>query len=89
MTSKSRSTFAEFEQSTNQIAASLLAAGALPGDRIGIWSTNHVEWIQTQFAAAKAGLILVNINPSYNSADLAFVLKMCQIKGIISDTNYE
>ena len=88
MASKSRSTFSEFEKSTNQIAASLLAAGALPGDRIGIWSTNHVEWIQTQFAAAKAGIILVNINPSYKSAELAFVLKMCEIKGLISDTIY-
>jgi len=82
------STFAEFEKSTNNISSSLLAAGARPGDRIGIWSPNHVEWIETQMAAAKAGLILVNINPSYKSAELAYVLKMCGITGMVSDTKY-
>lgn len=82
------STFSQFEESTNKIAAAFLAAGLKPGDRIGIWSPNHVEWIETQFAAAKAGLILVNINPSYKYKELAYVLKMCGIKGLVSDTKY-
>ena len=88
MTPNIRSTFAGLEETTNRVAASLLAAGAKPGDRIGIWSTNHAEWIETQFAAAKAGLILVNINPSYKSDELAYALKMCNITALISDTQY-
>ena len=83
-----RSTFAEFEAQTNKIASSLLAQGVKPGDRIGIWSPNHVEWVETQFAAAKTGAILVNINPSYKSDELAYVLKMCGITGLVSDTEY-
>ncbi len=59
------------------------------GDRIGIWSSNHVEWIETQFAAAKAGLILVNINPAYKSEELAYVTKLCGISAIVSDTIYK
>ena len=58
-------TFEQFEIKTNNIAANFLASGLSPGDRIGIWSPNHLEWMETQFAAAKAGLILVNVNPSY------------------------
>ena len=60
-----KTTFEKFENVTNNIAANLLASGLSPGDRIGIWSPNHLEWMETQFAAAKAGLILVNVNPSY------------------------
>ena len=79
----------------------------------GIWSPNHLEWIETQvgfqssisgqtsdwclelklktrskFAAAKAGLILVNLNPSYTASELAFVLEKCKIKTIICDNKY-
>src|ERR1700743_1760717 len=48
----------------------LLALGLKPGERIGIWSPNNAEWVVTQFATAKAGLILVNINPAYRLAGL-------------------
>ena len=49
--------------------------GCEPGDRVGIWSPNRAEWVVAQFATAKAGLILVNINPAYRPAELAYVLR--------------
>jgi len=85
---KSRANFEDFEVRTNRIAAGFLAAGLKPGECIGIWSPNHEEWIETQFAAAKAGIVLVNVNPSYKSAELAYVLKMCDIRALVSDTFY-
>ena len=56
---------AELAARADALAAGLLALGLEPGDRIGIWSPNCAEWALTQFATAKAGLILVNINPAY------------------------
>jgi len=60
-------------------AADLLAAGLLElelevGDRVGIWSPNRFEWVVTQFATARAGLILVNVNPAYRLAELEYAL---------------
>ena len=75
-----RITFEHLENDTNRVAAGLIASGLKKGDRLGIWSPNHYEWILTQFAAAKAGLILVNINPSYRPKELAYALEKCQIK---------
>ena len=83
-----RYTFQQFEAETNRVAAGLLASGLAPGDRLGLWSHNHPEWLITQFAAAKAGLVLVNVNPSYRPHELAYALEKCQIKGLISDTKW-
>jgi fatty-acyl-CoA synthase len=58
---KIRWTYGEFRQKVDALAAGLVALGLKPGDRIGIWSQNNAEWVLTQFATAKAGLILVNI----------------------------
>jgi fatty-acyl-CoA synthase len=55
-------------------AAGLLALGLEPGERVGIWAPNCAEWILAQFATAKAGLILVNINPAYRTAELEYAL---------------
>ena len=63
--SKVRLTFAQLDTRAIEFAAGLLALNLQPGDRIGIWAPNCVEWTITQYAAAKAGLILVNINPAY------------------------
>ena len=60
-----RWTYAELDERVDAFAAGLLALGLEPGDRVGIWSPNNAEWVVTQFATAKAGLILVNINPAY------------------------
>ena len=62
---KVRWTYAEMKDRVDALAAGLLALGLEPGDRIGVWAPNCAEWALTQFATAKAGLILVNINPAY------------------------
>ena len=64
---KVRLTYSELRQRVDQLAGGLLALGLEPGDRIGIWSPNNTEWVLTQFATAKIGLILVNINPAYRT----------------------
>src|SRR5246127_3650353 len=69
-----RWTFAELAARAENLAAGLLALGLRPGDRIGIWSPNNSEWVLTQFASAKAGLILVNINPAYRITELEYAL---------------
>ena len=58
-----RWTYGELKERVDAFAAGLLALGLKRGDRIGVWSPNNAEWVVTQFATAKAGLILVNINP--------------------------
>ena len=65
-----RWTYAELDAAVDNMARGLLALGFEPGDRIGIWSPNNVEWVVTQFATAKAGIILVNINPAYRIGEL-------------------
>ena len=60
---KVRLSYAGLRQAVDRLAAGLLTLGLHPGDRIGIWSPNNSEWVLTQFATAKVGLILVNINP--------------------------
>ena len=62
--------YARFREEVEMTAAGLLSLGLKPGDRIGIWSPNKAEWVVTQFATAKAGLILVNINPAYRLHEL-------------------
>lgn len=69
-----RLSYAELKQRVDAIAAGLIALGLKPGDRIGIWSPNNLEWVLTQFATAKAGLILVNINPAYRSHELEYAV---------------
>jgi fatty-acyl-CoA synthase len=69
-----RWTYAEFNERVTRLAAGLVRLGLLPGDRVGIWSPNCAEWVLTQFATARAGLIMVNINPAYRRAELEFAL---------------
>lgn len=78
-----RWTFAQLNDAANEMAAGLLAIGFEPNDRIGIWSPNNIEWVITQFATAKAGLILVNINPAYRVGELEYALNKVECTGII------
>jgi len=66
------------------LAAGLLSLGLNPGDRIGIWAPNCAEWTVTQFASAKAGLILVNINPAYRLSELEFCLRKVGCRALIT-----
>jgi fatty-acyl-CoA synthase len=80
---KVRMTYGELQQAVDKLAAGLLTLGLEPGDRIGIWSPNNSEWVLTQFATAKAGLILVNINPAYRSTEVEYALNKVGCKALI------
>lgn len=69
-----RLTYADLKREADHVAAGLIGLGLLPGERIGIWSVNRAEWAVLQYAAAKAGLILVTINPAYQVRELEQVL---------------
>ncbi len=75
--------YAELARRVEAFAAGLLALGLEPGDRIGIWSPNNAEWVVTQFATAKAGLVLVNINPAYRVAELDYALNKVGCKALV------
>ncbi len=68
-------TYEEFDGRVNALADTLLEAGLQKGERVGIWSTTRAEWTLVQYATAKAGLILVNVNPSYRLAELSYALR--------------
>ena len=62
-----RYTYRQLQTEANRLASALLGLGLSPGDRVGIWSHNNAEWVLMQLATAKAGLVLVNINPAYRT----------------------
>jgi fatty-acyl-CoA synthase len=70
-----RATYSELWDQTTRAARGLLARGVSKGDRVGIWSPNRAEWVVTQYATARIGAILVNINPAYKTAELSYALK--------------
>lgn len=89
-----RLTYMELQAQVNAFACSLLKLGLKKGDRIAIWSPNCVEWTITQFAAFKAGIILVNLNPAYKSNELEYVMNKVSCKGLViasqfKSTNYQ
>ena len=84
-----RWTYRELKEQADAFAAGLLALGLAPGDRIGIWSPNNAEWVITQFATAKAGLILVNINPAYRTYELEYALNKVGCKALITAERFK
>lgn len=76
--------YAGLKAEVDAFAAGLVALGLEPGARIGIWSPNCAEWVIAQFATAKAGLVLVNINPAYRLAELEYVLNKVSCKALIT-----
>jgi len=75
-----RATYRELWDSTTTLARALIASGIEPRDRVGIWSPNRFEWVVTQYATARMGAILVNINPAYKSSELRYALKQSGVK---------
>ncbi|WP_427309510.1 AMP-binding protein [Cupriavidus sp. H39] len=74
----------EFAEAIDALAAGLHALGLARGDRVGIWAPNRVEWLVTQFATARLGLVLVNINPAYRLAELEYALNKVGVKAIVA-----
>ncbi|MEI2513722.1 AMP-binding protein [Acinetobacter soli] len=84
-----RLSYKELQDEVNAFACSLLQLGLKKGDRLGIWSPNCVEWTITQFAAFKAGIILVNLNPAYKSHELEYVLNKVSCKGLVIASQFK
>ena len=84
-----RWTYAELKARIDACAAGLLTLGLEPGDRVGIWSPNNAEWVIAQFATAKAGLILVNINPAYRLAELEYALNKVACTALITASAFK
>jgi fatty-acyl-CoA synthase len=84
-----RWSWGELKDKVDALAAGLVALGLAPGERIGIWSQNNVEWVLTQFATAKAGLILVNINPAYRTYELEYALNKVGCKALITAERFK
>lgn len=78
-----RLTYAQLKLKVDALACGLMRLGLEPGDRIGIWSQNNMEWALTQFATAKAGLVLVNINPAYRRSELEYALNKVGCRALI------
>ena len=84
-----RWTWSELAEHVEAFAAGLLNLGLEPGDRIGIWSPNNAEWVVTQFAAAKAGLVLVTINPAYRLSELEYALNKVGCRALVCATRFK
>jgi fatty-acyl-CoA synthase len=82
-------TWRELGAKVDAFAAGLLAMGLKPGERVGIWSPNNAEWIVTQYATAKAGLILVNINPAYRLSELEYALNKVGCRALVTATRFK
>jgi fatty-acyl-CoA synthase len=79
-----RLTYAELDERVNALARGLLAAGLRKGDRLGIWAPNCAEWVLVQFATAKAGVILVNVNPAYRTTELEYALRQSGCRMLVA-----
>ena len=84
-----RWTYRQLDAETDALARGLLAAGIQARDRVGIWSPNCAEWVLLQFATAKIGAILVNINPAYRSHELEFVLRQSGVRLLVSAESFK
>jgi fatty-acyl-CoA synthase len=84
MASNRRWTYAELNDEIDAVARGLIATGIQPGERVGIWAPNCPEWTVVQYATAKIGAILVNINPAYRTHELAYVLQQSGIRTLVS-----
>jgi fatty-acyl-CoA synthase len=84
-----RWTYAAFDAETDTLARGLIAAGLRAGDRVGIWAPNCAEWVLLQYATAKAGVILVNINPAYRSHELRFALRQSGVRVLVSAQRFK
>ena len=79
-----RLSYAELAAETDKLARGLLALGFGPGDRIGIWSTNNIEWLLLQLATARIGAVLVNVNPAYRPKELAYALEKSEVQALFT-----
>ena len=83
-----RQTYREFDETVDDLAAGLIELGIAAGDRVGIWSPNCAEWVWLQYATAKMGAVLVNINPAYRTHELQYALNQSGCRLLVSAETY-
>ncbi|MDT7548995.1 MAG: fatty-acyl-CoA synthase, partial [Actinomycetota bacterium] len=79
-----RWTYAELDAEVDRLAKALLAYGLNKGDRVGIWAPNVAEWVVVQYATARVGVVLTNVNPAYRSHELSYVIQQSGMRLLIS-----
>ncbi|MGP6157608.1 MAG: AMP-binding protein [Vulcanimicrobiaceae bacterium] len=84
-----RLTYAEMRAATDEFARGLIALGVRHGDRVGIWSTNTLEWVIAQFATPKIGAILVNVNPAYRSSEASYALRQSGVSVLLTQVRHK
>jgi fatty-acyl-CoA synthase len=84
-----RLTYAEFDAEVDRLARGLLALGLEKGDRVGIWSPNGAEWVLVQYATARVGVVLVNINPAYRTHEVEYALRQSGCRMLIAATDFK
>lgn len=84
-----RLSWSELAAEADQVAKGLLAIGFQPGDHLGVWATNWPEWVILQFAAARIGVVLVTVNPSYRPSELEYALAQSEIRGLALIDGYK
>src|SRR5271169_4654545 len=75
-----RLTYAQLDTAVDRLASGLLARGIDAGDRVGVWAPNCLEWMLAQYATAKLGAILVNVNPAYRTHELQYALRQSGVR---------
>jgi fatty-acyl-CoA synthase len=84
-----RWTYRELAADVDAVALGLLASGVRKGDRVGIWAPNCPEWVLVQYATARIGAILVNINPAYRAHELEFVLNQAGVRSLVAAAGFK
>jgi fatty-acyl-CoA synthase len=84
-----RLTYAEFDAEVDRLARGLLALGLEKGDRVGIWSPNCAEWVLVQYATARVGVVLVNINPAYRTHEVEYALRQSGCRMLVAATDFK
>ncbi|MGI9610033.1 MAG: AMP-binding protein [Acidimicrobiia bacterium] len=84
-----RWTYRQFDEKVEELARALMARGFVPGDRVGIWSPNNAEWVLTQYATARVGVILVTINPAYRTHEVQYALAQSGCRGLIAAPSFK
>ena len=78
-----RFTYRRFHAEVERVARGFMSIGIEKGQHVGIWATNYTEWVLTQFATAKIGAVLVNVNPAYRTHELAYLLEQSQLTALV------
>lgn len=81
--------YREFDEEVTNLARSLVVSGLRPGDRVGLWSPNRYEWVLLQFASARVGVVLVNINPAYRTHELTYAVNQSGARWLFAPQSYK